>query len=299
MSGVINYHGVLSVSSDFANDGIDSGFTKLFRKNDYDVNDTLSAGWFYRIESDSDHHVIDSMKIGDGDFLKIENNVLVKNITSADVIVVDTLDKDTVHFSDLSSLSTVLDTNIKRNATDIENNLSLIVELSGNVNNNYFNKNADIEQIVKPITKFKQDVTVNNLEVTGTFKAQGEEAEVIVTELSATDLSAVDGIIKNLSVDADNLHYTDLGATAKNVNDGLNSAIKSVDDKVDELSGDYHEFYNNTFTRVDVDEHEGCRVSCDSLMLTDEDVNGDGHGTHDRYRMAFKDGTIVLLKETH
>lgn len=294
LSGVINYHGVLSVGFDYANDGIESGFTKLFRKNDYDVNDPLSAGWFYRIKSDSDHHMIDSVKIGDGDFLKIENDVLVGNITSADVIVVDTLDKDTAHFDDLKKLSNSLTEKIDTNTNNIENNLSLISELSDDVKTNYFNKTSADDQVVLTKTSFKDDVTVNNLEVSGTFKALGEEAGVIVTELSAED-----GIITNLSVDAGNFHYTDLGKTAKKVREELDSGIKSVESKVDGLSEDYHGFYDNTFTRVDVDEYEGCGVSCDSLMLTDEVVSEDGHGTHDRYRMAFRDGTIVLIKEIH
>ena len=186
LSGVINYHGVLSVGFDYANDGIESGFTKLFRKNDYDVDDALSAGWFYRVESDSDHHTIDSVKIGDGDFLKIESNVLVRDVTSADVIVVDTLDKDTAHFKDLEKLSAELNEGIGENKKNIEINLSLISNLSDDVEKKYFNKNSADEQEVVPNTKFNGNVTVKNLEVTGTFKAQREEAEVVVTELSAT-----------------------------------------------------------------------------------------------------------------
>jgi hypothetical protein len=184
----------------------------------------------------------------------------------------------------------VTDLNVSNVTGLVENNLTLIEELSGDVNDNYFKRETDVKQVIKPEVEFLNKVTIQDLDVLGTFKAQREEAKVIVTELSAKDATITD-----LFVDSDKLHYGDAGKTAKEINDELSNNIKAIDEKVDELSGDYHSFYDSTFKRVDIDEQ--CELSCDSLIVTDEEVSGSGHGVHDRYRMAFMDGTLVLIKE--
>ena len=129
ISGIINYKGELTLSTNYE-PGDYTGIKRLFIDNGYPETDKLSANWFFIVKAvDQAHYTIDGIEVEDHDYLSINKNIIVKDITSADFNITDVMDKDVFHlcansqtikgkdnlfverqlFNDISAASTAID----------------------------------------------------------------------------------------------------------------------------------------------------------------------------------------------
>jgi hypothetical protein len=171
ISGIINYKGVLNVNKNYPGE---EGFAKMLEDNEKDQHAGLSAGWFYLIESDKDPlyaHYVAGVKVGKGDYLKIENSKRVEEILSSDVLILDTLDGDVVHINDLTAVSSDLNTKIETEKTNITNMSAYVDNLCVAISNDIISLDTrtsdneeDISEIstkIEGIVNFKDVLTIS------------------------------------------------------------------------------------------------------------------------------------------
>ena len=83
----------------------------------------LSAGYFWIINSSRDGLSIDNVKVGGGDRIYINKDILLSDVTSALVDVEDVYDRDTVHINQLSDTSCVLTSQLYSASCDLSTQL--------------------------------------------------------------------------------------------------------------------------------------------------------------------------------
>lgn len=180
IDGIVNYKGSLVVDKDYSGDELQSGFAKMLMGNGLGGHDVLSAGWFYLVESSEEplyKHTIDGVKVGKGDYLKIENSVVVEEIKSSDVQILDTLDGDVVHLDDLCAVSSDLDSKINTEKTNITNMSAYVDSIC-----------ADIQS----------QVTANDKEISDITLSVGNLSGLLGT--TATSCNVLNGRVDNLCV---------------------------------------------------------------------------------------------------
>ncbi len=168
ISGIVNYKGVLNVEKDYGT------FSGMFIDLEFNKHDVLSAGWFYLIESDTKplyNHIIEGVKVGKGDYLKIENSKRVEDILLSDVLILDTLDGDVVHVKDLETVSSDLNTKIETEKANITNMSAYVDNLCVAISNDIIsldtrtsNNEEDISEIstkIDGIVNFKDVLTIS------------------------------------------------------------------------------------------------------------------------------------------
>ena len=149
ISGIINYKGVLDVNTNY------DTFAKMFEYLEFDKHDVLSAGWFYLVESDKDplyKHMVEGVKVGKGDYLKIENSKRVEDILSSDVLILDTLDGDVVHVDDLKAVSSDLNTKIETEKTNITNMSAYVDDLCVAISSDVIKLSTEVHNLCSAIS---------------------------------------------------------------------------------------------------------------------------------------------------
>lgn len=152
ISGIINYKGILNVSKNYPTE---DGFAEMLEDNGKDQHEVLSAGWFYLIESDKDplyKHTIAGVKVGKGDYLKIENSKRVEDILSSDVLILDTLDGDVVHVYDLEAVSSDLNTKIETEKTNITNMSAYVDDLCSAISSDVIKLSTEVHDLCSAIS---------------------------------------------------------------------------------------------------------------------------------------------------
>lgn len=349
LSGIINYHGIITINEDLSSDDRDNGFTKLFRNNGFQLTDDLSNGWFYLIDSTVEpveRHYVDDVKIGKGDYLKVNANIKVSELNKDNILILDNLDKDVVHTDLLNEISTILSNSVvteRERITDLkdwtdknffyltgDNQISGNQTITGSLSvDEVYSSNVDITE-----------ATIDNLTITGKLTANDPDTKVIIKELDVentkinnADINEVD--IEDLSTSLSNVYFRDVKQTAAEIYEDLQGQITSNDvdidnldlsvgnlsgllektlvscdsisdviddlisgdiqnnrENIEELSNDYHKFFDNTFQASDI-EH----IKSYNMIITDETHKSEPD-VHDQYYMTFKDGTLVLIKKT-
>ena len=168
ISGIINYKGVLNVNKNY------DTFVSMFVDLEFVKHDVLSAGWFYLIESATEplyNHIVEGVKVGKGDYLKIENSKFVEDIRLSDVLILDTLDGDVVHIDDLKAVSSDLNTKIETEKTNITNMSAYVDNLCVAISNDIISLDTrtsdneeDISEIstkIEGIVNFKDVLTIS------------------------------------------------------------------------------------------------------------------------------------------
>jgi len=230
----------------------------MFIDNGFNPNDGLSSGWFWLIDSTVepvDNHKIDGVKIGKDDYLKVDASVLVSGLKKENVIVMDNLDSDVVHYDCLRTLSTYL-------SDDIKIERSRIDYLSGYTNDNFFHLTGNNEisgtEVIEgglyadalcSLTADILEATVSNLTVTGTLRAKDYEAEVVVEKLYADK-----GFIDNLSANLTATYFRDVLSTASDICSYIQTQINNNDTDIENLNlsvGDLSGLLKSTITSCD------------------------------------------------
>lgn len=196
LSGIVNFKGSLTVNKDYSGGERQSGFAEMFMDNEFGAHDVLSVGWFYLVESSEEplyKHTIDGVKVGKGDYLKIENSVVVEEIKLSDVLILDTLDGDVVHFDDLCAVSSDLDSKINTEKTNITNMSAYVEDTFVHLSGDTVNGNLSVVELCA------DSVNATN----------GTVANATITNLTAADSDITNATIDNLTVDISDVYFAD------------------------------------------------------------------------------------------
>lgn len=213
ISGIINYKGELTLSTNYE-PGDYTGIKRLFIDNGYPETDKLSANWFFIVKAiDQAHYTIDGIEVEDHDYLSINKNVIVKDITSADFNITDVMDKDVFHlcansqtikgkdnlfverqlFNDISVASTTIDSAkiSKLDAASIAANMLSATDVDI----------AELSTIEASIEK----LSAKNVEI--------EKTSIELTEIESLSAKSADidelKIDNSMSANAKDVHLTD------------------------------------------------------------------------------------------
>ncbi len=223
IDGIVNYKGSLVVDKDYSGDELQSGFAKMLMGNGLGGHDVLSAGWFYLVESSEEplyKHTIDGVKVGKGDYLKIENSVVVEEIRSSDVQILDTLDGDVVHFDDLCAVSSDLDSKINTEKTNITNMSAYVEDTFVHLSGDTVNGNLSAVELCA------DSVNATN----------GTVANATITNLTAADSDITNATIDNLTVDISDVYFADSKRKASEICADIYDQIGSNDKDISNIT---------------------------------------------------------------
>lgn len=324
LSSTLRYQGMISVDN-----SITSFAHLLFEHykagsvpSDDTQNIPLYPGYFWIVDAISNDYKIEDVKIGKNDRIYINGKdpIVISAVTSARVDVEDVYDSDTVHEWQLSDAIS----SFAKCSADISNALCeascilsandryLSSQISGKVNIGTYDSDAS------SYTFEQKDLSIVTISDDIYYALKKEE-------------KLVDGIIYNVSSDYINAHNDRVinvaeplsasdAANRKYVDDELTKRDKTLTDIDDALTGINDDIahlaevssdttkeldalstrYDNALSTVEVCHHTddgNCEtLSVEQLIVTDEDELSTT-GNKDRYRLTFKYGTLVLVKD--
>lgn len=268
ISCVVNYMGVLNLTNLKTPTLKDVFFINQI------ANVPLSNGWFYMLSSATeykDYHYINGVKLGNGDFIKIINNLSsVNDIELSDVVITDIMDSDVVHQAQLDAMSL----SVSLLSTILSNEISSRISYDSILTN-------QCEELTQKIETEKSERITHDKELSGWYDdiaanlEQENENRVIndatLSNLILSEQSTRENIDKALSV------YVDT----------LSSEVQSINNNIETLSSDYHMFIDSTFTSISNDNHDS---EIKNLCIVEQDH------PHNKHYLTFKNGTLVLIK---
>lgn len=332
IDGIVNFKGVLNISSDLETDEAGTGFYHLFIANGYDHGFNLSNGWIYLIKSETepvDNHHVDGIKVGSGDYLRINESTVLSEITKEKVSVADIFDSDTVHYDCLSAISAMLSNDISTERGNITNMSSYVEDTFVHLTGDAIAGTLSVTTLCADLVSAKNDIvgslaakdstitnaTIDNLTVDLSdvyFSDVGKKASDICVDIQS-QITSNDTDIENITLSVGDLSgLLESTVTSCNVLNGrvddLCSAISSdviklstevhdlcsaISTDVIKLSGDFHDLADKTFLKP-----EDAHVSSYYMVLTEESHGSDDdRKPHPQYYMTFRDGTLVLVKK--
>ena len=331
IDGIVNFKGVLNISSDLETDEAGTGFYHLFIANGYDHDFNLSNGWIYLIKSETepvDNHHVDGIKVGSGDYLRINESTVMSEITKEKVSVADIFDSDSVHYDCLSAISAMLSNDISTERGNITNMSSYVEDTFVHLTGDAITGTLSVTTLCADLVSAKNDVvgslaakdstitnaTIDNLTVDLSdvyFSDVEKKASDICVDIQS-QITSNDTDIENITLSVGDLSgLLESTVTSCNVLNGrvdvLCSAISSdviglstevlnlcsaISTDVNTLSGDFHKIADTTFKEPDPTLH----TASYNLIITDEKHAGEPD-IHKKYYLTFRDGTLVLVKK--
>ena len=128
----------------------------------------LSAGYFWIINSSSDGLSIDNVKVGGGDRIYINKDILLSDVTSALIDVEDVYDRDTVHINQLSDTSCTLTSQIYKASCDLSTQLfnvstDICSFMHDELSSDLSTLSGELKTISSSICSFMRDELSNDL----------------------------------------------------------------------------------------------------------------------------------------
>ena len=283
IGGIINYKGELYLSTSYEPSDY-SGIKRFFINNliakgyteDEALTYKLSANWFYIIKAvDQAHYTIDSIEVEDHDYLSINKNILIKDITSVDFNITDVMDKDVFHLSANNQIIVGEDNYYigKQLFEKLSSNTLTVDNINISSNTALSSYNTLISAISVSIDSLQNsdgiinNLSSNNSKISTLTVDNGLINNLNVNELSTSNISSITNKSKNIIVD--NIS-TNIQLSAKEiiVDNTIVNKISATNLSVDILINNTAKLSTATINNITISNN--LSVNSNNVYLTDK-----------------------------
>ena len=322
LQGGIFYKGHIQIDDE--TETFVDAISSLYMNNDTTPNEILSkplsSGWYYVVNTPNieKHYNIEGKNVEHKDWIVITEDIILSNITTSNIDIVDFMDEDVVTKTLANNLSTLLELSIINAYDKLDDKIELcsdilfdeIGDLSNDLSNEIRDRSSDLYyKINKLENELDEKIYIDNIPLNDTNLSLVHINQTDYNELVKTD-SCLSNTLYVISGDYVDMYNEQLKNLAEPTDDSDATTKKYVDTSVNQLDEQIKKIkneditylsselsdYHNTLSGIDRNDHfknVGHTIETDNLMLTDVSKIDEGD-THNKYYMTMLSGTLVL-----